>query len=225
MFFPMVRESNDPVMKLLDKVRCHGAANTPNHVTRIRIAPDVIRNSRGMALATKVRSLWNAGCNIRIGYTVVGIDVGRMLRSPAGRGPVPMRHLVQDTNGDGLFDNYFHLKAMTIVGNVGGHHSQYVVLNGSANWSRLSSISDENIGVFWNKGLTLTYEQHLDYWLTHFPPSKPVSSTVTRSVGGLTFQHDGPNRLIFGSGKNAIYANGKPYSTTGVNPYAKLNMD
>ena len=46
--------------------------------------------------------------------------------SSSGRGPVPMKHLVQDFNGDGEFDNYFHLKAMSIVGNVGGDRSGYV---------------------------------------------------------------------------------------------------
>ena len=91
-----------------------------------------------MALARKVRELWDRGCDIQIGYTVIGVDVGRVLRSPAGRGPVPMKHLVQDFDGDGEFDNYFHLKAMSIVGNVGGDRSGYVVLNGSANWSGLA---------------------------------------------------------------------------------------
>ena len=46
----------------------------------IRIAPDVLRQARGMSLATKVRDLWNQGCDIKIGYTVMGIDVGRFLR-------------------------------------------------------------------------------------------------------------------------------------------------
>jgi hypothetical protein len=224
-FFPMGREAHDPVMNLLDKVRCHGATNTRRHVTVIRIAPDVIRNKRGMELAKKVRALWNQGCDIRIGYTVVGVDVGRLLRSPAGRGPVPMKHLVQDTNGDGIFDNYFHLKVLDIVGNVGGHRSGYVVLNGSANWSGLCSVSDENVGVYWNKALTLKYQQHLDYWLKNFPKSKVIQPTTSRSAAGLTIRQDGPDRLVFGVGKHAIYANGTPYSTTGVNPYAKLDMD
>ena len=100
------------------RVTCRGATNTASGRTKIQIAPDVIRQERGMRLARKLRTMWNNGCNIRIGYTVVGIDVGRFLRQSSGRGPVPMKHLTQDFNGDGEFDNYFHLKSMTIRGQV-----------------------------------------------------------------------------------------------------------
>jgi PLD-like domain len=221
MMFPMGKTSNDPVMNLLDQVRCRNATNTASHHTVIRIAPDVIRTARGLALARKVRALWNRGCSIRIGYTVVGIDVGHLLRDPSGRGPVPMKHLVQDFNGDGEFDNYFHLKAMTIVGNVGGRQSGYVVLNGSANWSGLARVSDENLGIYWNKALTLRYQEHLDYWYKNFPKSKPTGTTTS----GRTAFGTEPDQLVFGSGKNAIYEDGTPYSTTGVDPYAHLDRD
>ena len=220
MMFPM-GGAGDPVMKLLKKVECHHAKNTASHRTVIRIAPDVIRNHRGMVLARKVRELWNRGCNIRIGYTVVGIDVGHLLRRSSGRGPVPMKHLVQDFNGDGEFDNYFHLKDMTIVGNVGHDRSEYVVLNGSANWSGLAASSDENLGIYWSKHRTLQYQKHLNYWYKNFPKSKPSNSTDRRSSG---FRPE-PGQLVFGSGKNAIYEDGTPYSTTGIDPYAQLDQD
>jgi hypothetical protein len=235
MMFPLAgklkngKKPKDPVMELLNQVTCRRAANTANHRTTIRIAPDVIRKERGMRLATKVRKLWDSGCNIRIGYTVMGVEVGKMLRAQTGRGPVPMKHLVQDFDGDGEFDNYFHLKAMSIVGNVGGKRDGYVVLNGSANWSGLARASDENLGIYWNKALTLRYQEHLDYWYENFPKSKPEDSngTTTNDPGttarlGLT---DGGDQLVFGSGKNAVYEDGTPYSTTGVDPYANLDAD
>lgn len=229
MMFPLAgknkhgRKPADPVMQLLNKVKCKGATNTSNHRTNIRIAPDVIRKDRGMRLARKVRALWNHGCNIKIGYTVVGIDIGRMLRAGGGRGPVPMKHLVQDFNGDGEFDNYFHLKAMSIVGNVGGKRGNYALLNGSSNWSGLAGASDENLGIYWNKKLTLRYREHLDYWYTHFPHS---ASSLTARFGaaarrGLSVPSGG-DALVFGSGKNAEYEDGQPYSTTGVDPYASM---
>ncbi len=222
MMFPLAgKKARDPVMNLLDKVKCRGATNTPSHRTRIRIAPDVIRQNRGMDLAKKVRRLWNQGCDIRIGYTVVGVTVGRMLRDRSGRGPVPMKHLVQDFNGDGEFDNYFHLKAMSIVGNVGGDRSGYALLNGSANWSSLARTSDENLGIYWNKGLTKRYQKHLDYWYTHFPESRPSTSTSARAT---TFAPT-PDQLVFGTGKDAVYESGTPYSPTGVDPYANFELD
>ena len=223
MMFPLTGKAvRDPVMQLLNKVQCRGATNTASGRTRIRIAPDVIRQERGMALARKVRQLWNHGCDVRIGYTVVGIDVGRMLRSQEGRGPVPMKHLVQDFDGDGEFDNYFHLKSMSIVGNVGGDRSGYVVLNGSANWSALSRVSDENLGIYWGKRQTLRYQEHIDYWYTNFPRSaKEDTSTNAR----LTTRTHTPDQLVFGTDEDSVYEDGTPYSRTGVDPYANLELD
>jgi hypothetical protein len=213
--------AHDPVMGLLDQVRCRHATNTPSHRTVLRIAPDVIRQDRGLGLARKVRSLWNDGCDIRIGYTVVGVDVGRLLRSRTGRGPVPMRHLVQDYNGDGEFDNYFHLKAMSIVGNVAGKRGNYVVLNGSANWSGLARASDENVGIYWSKTRTLQYQQDLNYWYEHFPSTSGSGTSANRR----TTRTPGPDQLVFGTGRHAIFEDGTPYSRTGVNPYAHLELD
>ena len=222
MMFPLAgRGAHDPVLQLLNKVRCRNATNTSSHRTRIRIAPDVIRQDRGMVLARRVRELWNQGCDIKIGYTVVGLDVGRFLRSSNGRGPVPMKHLVQDFDGDGLFDNYFHLKAMSIVGNVGGDRSGYVVLNGSANWSSLARVSDENLGIYWNKALALRYYKHIDYWYTHFPQSRPSNSSSAR----VTTRQVTPDQLVFGAGEDAEYEDGTAYSPTGVDPYANFELD
>ncbi|WP_137294923.1 phospholipase D-like domain-containing protein [Nocardioides dongxiaopingii] len=215
--FPMAT-SQDPVMQLLNQVRCSGAKNTASGRTRIRIAPDVIRQDRGMRLGKKVRALWNNGCDIQIGYTVLGIDVGRMLRAPGPRGPVPLRHLVQDVDDDGEFDNYFHLKAMSVVGKLGKDASAYAVLNGSANWSGLSAVSDENLGVYRSKRDTLRYESHIQYWYGRFGSA---SARTMPSFRGATTPPSG-DRLVFGSGPNAVYEDGTPYSTTGVDPYANM---
>lgn len=204
--FPLAgKGARDPVMTMLNKVKCLGATNTPNGRTQLRIAPDVIRQNRGMRLAKKVRSLWQSGCDIKVGYTVVGIDIGRMLRSSAGRGPVPMKHLVQDFNDDGEFDNYFHLKSMSIVGNYNGDRSGYALLNGSANWSGLAAVSDENLGIYGNKRVVLQYHHHLDYWYNNFPAPR--------------------TQLVFGSGARAVYEDGRRVAVNGVNPFARVETD
>ena len=41
--------------------------------------------------------------------------------------------------GDGEFDNYFHLKALTINGVWGGNPKTYVTLQGSSNWSAFTT--------------------------------------------------------------------------------------
>ncbi len=200
------RNVKDPVMQMLNRVRCQGATNTASNRTRLRIFPDVMRNPRGNALARKVKSLWNSGCDIRVGYTVMGIDTGRILRDGGGRGPVPLRHMVQDTNGDGQFDNYFHMKSMSIVGNYGGDRSGHALLNGSANWSGLAKVSDENLGIYRNKGRVNRYEEHMDYWWNRF--------------GGRGA------RLVFGSGREAVYEDGtSARADGGLDPFARVQTD
>ena len=145
--------SADPVMQLLNKVTCRGAANTGSGRTRIRIAPDVIRETRGMRLGRKVRrAVARRLRHPRRLHRRSGVDVGRTLRAPSRRGPVPHAPHGPGRNGDGQFDNYFHMKTMTIVGNVGGKRANYVTLNGSANWSSVAARSDENMGIYLAQG-------------------------------------------------------------------------
>jgi hypothetical protein len=179
------------------------------------MAPDVLRNARGMTIARKIRGLWNDGCDIRLGYTVVGIDIGRYLRQNKGRGPVPMKHLAQDFDRDGDFDNYFHLKAMSVRGNYAGDRSGWALLNGSANWSGLGAISDENLGIYRQKGRVRRYEKHLEYWYNNFPTS---GRTSARSTSG-----SGEPMLVFGSGSNAVYEDGTPVGSGDFDPF--VNMD
>lgn len=178
MFFPENGPNyhGDPRIQLLDKVRCTGARKAGfNGRTIIRVAPDVMRNRRGMAVAQRLRYLWQHGCNVRVGYTVLGVDIHRLLTNRSGpRGAVPLRHLVQDANGDGEFDNYFHLKAMTINGVVGKDHSAHYLVNGSANISGFAAASDENVAIIQRTVATLRYQNYINYWLDHFPPSVPV---------------------------------------------------
>lgn len=170
----------DPRLHLLDHVRCFQARHSGlNGRTVIRSAPDVLRNKTGLAFAQQLRYLWNRGCNVKVGYTVLGVDIHKVLRNAgAPRGPVPLKHLAQDFNGDGQFDNYFHLKALTINGHLGSDHSAYVAVNGSSNVSGMAVRSDENIGIFHNRAITLQYQRYIDYWFTHFPKSKPLTTTA-----------------------------------------------
>jgi hypothetical protein len=212
MFFPGPSK-HDPVMGLLNKVRCHGATNTSSGRTRLLIAPDVLREERGMQLGRKVWNLWQDGCDIRVGYTIVGTTIGRMMRRPGHRGRgVPMRHLVQDKNGDGMFDNYFHLKSMTVVGHVGRDRSTWLTLNGSSNWSGRGIRSDENLGVHWRKGITRRYEAHLRHWFgwSGFnAANRSVRMNRQAALDGRLV--DG---LLFGTGP-----------INGVDPYAHVDMD
>jgi phosphatidylserine/phosphatidylglycerophosphate/cardiolipin synthase-like enzyme len=188
-FTPLMGPSGrtaDPVQGLLDQVTCTGAAKTHHGRTIIRAAPDVMRNERGMAIARRLRDLWAQGCDVRIAYTVMGVDVHRFLGQPTARGVVPKRHLVQDFNGDGEFDNYFHLKALTINGVYAGNPAGYVVLNGSSNWSGFAAISDENFAILSRRSPTMKYQHFIDFWYENFPRSAARTSRVARGIAGGT---------------------------------------
>ena len=215
------KKSVDPIMQTLNRVSCRGATNTANGRTRIQIAPDVIRQKRGMRLAKKLRKMWNNGCNIRIGYTVVGISIGKMLRDNGGRGPVPMKHLTQDNNCDGEFDNYFHLKSMTIRGNYNGDRSGYALVNGSANWSGLAKVSDENLGIYRSKSRVKRYEAHLDYWYGQNIWGKRNCPTE-RLARTAAVDNE---QLIFGGDENAVYEDGSSVSNGDFDPFASQPED
>lgn len=180
--------ADDRLLATLDKVKCRGAtggAGNANGRTIIRTTPDVIRNERGMQVARQLRRLWDSGCDVRIGYTVMGKDVSRLLRASGPRGPVPIRHLTQDYNGDGIFDRYFHLKAYTINGHIGKNTEAYWMVAGSANTSSLALYSDEQQIYFIDRrSITLRYQKHMDYWIKNFPASTTSSSSARRVAGG-----------------------------------------
>jgi hypothetical protein len=170
--------TEDPLQSLLAPVKCLGAKGAGNHGhTIIRAAPDVMRNERGMALAARLKELYAQGCDVRIAYTVMGVDIFHFLNQPTARGVVPKKHLVQDFNGDGEFDNYFHLKALTINGVWGDDPTTYVVLQGSSNWSGYAAVSDENFGVIARRNPTLKYQHFIDYWYDNFPKSVPPTTS------------------------------------------------
>ena len=205
--------SSDPVQDALNAVKCRGAVASGNtrHRTIVRSAPDVIRGKRGMIAARQLKRLWNRGCDVRIVYTVMGGDVRKVLKSPGGRGAVPMRHLVQDFDGDGEFDNYFHIKVLTINGVMGKDRTSFLSFNGSSNTSDLATRSDENIGRIASKRVVLRYQEHIDYWFEN-PPPDPCDNI--HEPGEPTCHKSGT-----GGGGGAA---GRKHA---VDPYAHVDLD
>jgi phosphatidylserine/phosphatidylglycerophosphate/cardiolipin synthase-like enzyme len=186
----------EPSQALLDQVQCRGArdgSGNQRNRTIVRIAPDVMRNNRGETMARTVKRLWDEGCDVRVTYTVLGFDVYKILKGSGGRGPVPMRHLVQDFDDDGEFDNYFHLKAITINGRIGEDRSAYYLVNGSANVSGLAAISDEQTAIIKRKTSVLQYQRYIDYWFDNAPPlhgrGRVAASQVLWRMGVDPYAH------------------------------------
>lgn len=188
-FYPYTgnRTKVDPVMKVLNRVRCRGAG-TPNGRTRIRIAQTAMHGERGLRLARKLVALQNQGCDIRIAYAMFGTRVVGMLRE-AG---IPLRHLAYDRNGDGIYDEYLHSKAMTIVGHYGGKRMNRFTLNGSANWTLTGLRSDEVVGLIRRPGFTKRYTRWINSLINTHPPHWTTTSAGRMGVAGGAARDDQP---------------------------------
>jgi hypothetical protein len=140
--------STDPVMQMLNQVQCTGAtgAGNPGGRTKIRIIQYAIYQSRGEWIAKKLRSLWNAGCDIQIIYSVTTRPVLSILRNHSGRGAIPMKESVIK-NGEGQIVKYNHSKWISIAGHIGTSTNAYRTMSGSANWANLALTSDEQMQI------------------------------------------------------------------------------
>lgn len=175
-FFPWsgAGTTGDPVLRVLNQVSCLGAlpgAGNSAGRTVIKINQTAISDARGRAIARKLKSLWNSGCQVRILYGLMGQQIKTILRSASGRGPVPIRQMVQDFDGDFVYDRYLHQKSMTISGVWSGSRRANYVWNGSANWAGYTLPSDEIFTRIGSRSLVLQYNDFNNYWFSHAPRS------------------------------------------------------
>ena len=166
---------HDPVLKELGRTRCSGAKNGSNGHTKIRIAMTSWHGERGAEIAQRLVQMQNRGCNIKIIYAVMGNEVLRVLRHE-GRRAVPIRQVVQDFNGDGVYDRYLHTKVLTINGRYRGDPAAWITFNGSANWSPAALASDEAVMRISGRKLVGRYNSWIERWFANPPKSRPVSA-------------------------------------------------
>lgn len=177
-FFPRMGRS-DIVLNLLRPVACRGARNSGiHHRTSIRIAQAVFNGERGLNIARRLKGLYNQGCNIRIVYTAMANKSRQVLSG------VPKQHIVQDFDGDGLYDRYLHIKAIAISGHYGTDHSHRVVLNGSSNWSGMSLKSDEQGLILTRDAVVDKYGRWVDFLFQNPPPQPPPPPSPTPAPTG-----------------------------------------
>jgi phosphatidylserine/phosphatidylglycerophosphate/cardiolipin synthase-like enzyme len=196
----------DLMLTELRRIKCSGAKNAgvDGH-TSIRIAQTGWTDERGMALAERVKTMWNRGCNIRVIYAMMGTKIYHYLRSPSGRGPVPLAHIVQDWNMDGIYDRYLHMKSMAVSGVYGSNPSAHFTWNGSSNWTSKSLRSDEELMKINGIRVRRQYARWIDHLFLNPPPRPELDQqTLMRS-----------NMLM----------RGDTGSTVAVDPYAHMELD
>jgi hypothetical protein len=167
---------------MLNRVKCRGAKGAGiNGRTSIRIAQDVFNGSRGAKIARRIKELHRSGCNVRVVYSQLGGQSWQILQG------VPRNHLVRDRDGDGAYDIYLHMKAMAISGHYGNDRGARIVFNGSANWSGLGLIADEQGLVIRRDGVERAYGRQIDrLFKIHLRSAEPV---VARSQIGDPYRN------------------------------------
>lgn len=172
----------DVVLNMLNKVHCGGAwsGSGINGHTVVRVASAVIQQARGEAIARRLRYLSRHGCNVRVLYTLSTHTVLGYLKG------VPTKHMAWDTNGDGLFDRYLHMKAMTISGHYGTNHKAHMMFNGSANWSKMGVVSDEQGFIVARRSIERRYTKHINYLWSHTSSARKVPSRQVMRANGVT---------------------------------------
>lgn len=178
------KAKGDPTLNVLNKVRCKGATGGTgvNGRTHIRIAQTAILDKRGIRIAERLKQMWDNGCNIKIVYALMGNNVLKVVRRPGGRGPIPIRQIAQDWQGDGVYDRYLHMKYMTISGVYNGNSATRLTVNGTANWSGLTKVSDEVIGYVRGERMRRKHADYVDHLFGNPPPQRISGRTTTSRV-------------------------------------------
>lgn len=183
-FFPnMGNLKNYNIIRLLDKVKCQGAVGQAgkNGHTVIRVSQAVFNGKPGSAVSAKLRGLKERGCNVKLVYGVLNNLARENLKN------IPKKTILEDTNGDGYVDRYIHMKALTISGNFDGKRSSHVVYQGSANWSGMSTLSDEQGFIVRSKSLEKTYSKFINYLFKNPPPQGQnlIKEIILRRAAGF----------------------------------------
>ena len=133
------------------------------------------------AVSSKLKGLKERGCNIKVVYGVLNNNARDNLEN------IPSKTILEDTNGDGYVDRYIHMKALTISGNFDGKRSSHIVYQGSANWSGMSTLSDEQGFIIRSKELEEDYSKFINYLFKNPPPQGQdlIKLIVLRQRAGL----------------------------------------
>jgi hypothetical protein len=120
----------------------------------------------------------------------MGKQVLKVFRTGGPRGPIPFRQVVQDFNGDFVYDRYLHTKVLALSGVYGSNRHAEIAWNGSSNWTTVSLHSDDIFARIDSAALRMTYAKFVNRWFLHPPSSKTVvdggnvgSAEARRAVG------------------------------------------
>ena len=181
--FPNAQPSTDPIMRILSKVHCQGAARGygTNGRTRIRIDQHRIGGERGGWIARRLVKLWGQGCDIKVMHGSVDAPVKKAFRVRTSRGLIPVRANGFDYDKDGFLDTYTHHKYMAISGYYGSDRSTDLVMTGSSNWAGIGVTGDEVVFTTESERFERQYEANWNFIWTN--GSRPVTYRRSARTG------------------------------------------
>jgi phosphatidylserine/phosphatidylglycerophosphate/cardiolipin synthase-like enzyme len=182
-------ESDDPIMKRLNGVRCKDYANGAgiNGRTMLRINMYGWNGTRGVYLARKVAELSRKGCDVRTLLSSAGGKVVQIL----ARNGVLIKTPDADRNNNGKIDVFTHDKYMILGGRI-RTKSGWHVWTGSQNWSDRSLNGDEITVHIHRRGIFWDYRQNFNHiwdkrsrWAAGTKPTTATTTTASTRADRL----------------------------------------
>lgn len=184
---------NDPIITILNRVRCKGATGgtgNANKRTIVRVSMHTWNEYRGVYLAEKFRQLYTKGCDVKLMYGMAGEKVRNTFAKRTKRGYVLVHTNGADTDDDGKLDLYSHQKYLLISGNYGKDSSTNLVVTGSSNYNNDGLKGDEEIFLIKSDGVFRNYIKNFQ-WLwedrSRLVRYIPYSAAQLESDGGTVF--------------------------------------
>lgn len=181
--------SEDIYWGILDNVKCTGVSsgygttpsNSSTSKTVIRLAMFKWTENR-LGVATKLRDLSNAGCDVQVAVSKTQGDYSRdALIAILSNGKIKVRDLDKNSNGTGGFKNYLHHKYITINGYYDGDSSSKVVFTGSSNLSSASMrYSNETLIRIYT---TATHDSYLSNFNKMWAQGRTVTLAEAQGMG------------------------------------------
>jgi phosphatidylserine/phosphatidylglycerophosphate/cardiolipin synthase-like enzyme len=172
---PGTTKQNDPIMKMLRRVECRGAAagTGTNGRTAIRVSQHRWAGKRGAWIARKLVQLYGQGCDVKLMHGSADKYVRPALNIRSKRGLVPVRTNGFDHDGDGYLDVYSHHKYMTISGVYGKDKDARITMTGSSNWAGIGMHGDELIFVARGAKFVRQWNANWNFiWKNHSQPTE-----------------------------------------------------
>jgi len=187
---------NDPIMKILNKIRCSGATHGAgsNGHTQVRVDMHRWAGHRGAYLASKIVDLWAAGCDVKVMHGSASEEVRTAITRNTHRGRVPIRSNGFDENGDGVIDRYTHHKLLIISGHYGKKTHENRIYTGSSNWAPSGLRGDEIIFRARGPKVFDQYLANFNYIWEHgsrpIPYGRHAMAMAEPKIGGKYWEND-----------------------------------